>query len=267
MIKNILFLVLFLNLGFLQAQNNVDSIILPHEYSESDTIKLKSGVILVKSDSLIKSAKETDNTLYSKSFNESYQKKYKGNDFNYSEVKPHESFWSKLQRKVKQLLEAIFGNVQGTSYHYTEIILRILAIIIVGVLLYFIIKYFLEKQGNFFFGKKNRKVNDIRNEDLHENIHEINFPESILRYEMQGEYRSAVRYQFLFVLKKLSDKNLISWNQEKTNKDYVQDLQNSPLSKEFRNLSYIFDYVWYGEFPIDENQYLEFKNQFQKFSF
>ena len=120
------------------------------------------------------------------------------------------------------------------------------------------------KEGNLFFGKKNKKV-EINAEELHENIHEINFPESIAKFERQGDFRSAVRYQFLFVLKKLSDKKQISWNPEKTNKDYLMELKAEHLKNEFSGLSYIFDYVWYGEFSIDEQAYLTFKNQYQAF--
>lgn len=120
------------------------------------------------------------------------------------------------------------------------------------------------KDGNLFFGKKNKKVN-INAEELHENIHEINFPESIAKFEREGDYRSAVRYQFLFILKKLSDKKQINWNPEKTNKDYTAELKNIDLKNEFAGLSYIFDYVWYGEFNIDEQNYLKFKSQYQAF--
>ncbi len=257
----------FISLGFFKAQTVTDSVILPSKYSSADTLKLKSGVILVKTDSLLKSKIETQNQLYPKKFEKKYLDKYKGNDFNYSEIKPHESFWSKIQRKILEWIRTIFGDVETKSFKFTDVMLKLIGIIVIGILLYFIVKYFMEKQGNFFFGKKNRRVTDIRNEDLHENIHEINFPESILKFEKQHDYRSAIRYQFLFVLKKLSDKNHISWNPEKTNKDYVQDLKDSSLSTSFQNLSYIFDYVWYGEFSIDETQYTNFKNQFQNFSF
>ncbi|MEI7487385.1 MAG: hypothetical protein WCJ72_08235 [Chryseobacterium sp.] len=54
------------------------------------------------------------------------------------------------------------------------------------------------------------------------------------------------------MLKKLSDKKSINWNPEKTNKDYVTELKVPNLKNEFSNLSYIFEYVWYGEFSIDE---------------
>ena len=100
---------------------------------------------------------------------------------------------------------------------------------------------------------------------MYENIHEINFPESILGFERSGDYRSAIRYHFLFVLKKLSDKKRINWNPEKTNKDYVRELKADHLQEEFSKLSYIFDYVWYGEFSIDEESYEKFKEQYQSF--
>lgn len=112
--------------------------------------------------------------------------------------------------------------------------------------------------------KKNKKIN-LNEEELHENIHEINFPETITRFELQGDYRSAVRYQFLFILKKLSDKKLINWNPEKTNKDYTAELKASQLKNDFSDLAYIFDYVWYGEFDIEEQDYQKFKNQYQGF--
>jgi hypothetical protein len=68
------------------------------------------------------------------------------------------------------------------------------------LLLYFIIKYILGKDGNFIFGKKNKKLN-LNVEELHENIHEINFPESIAKFELAHDYRSAVRISSCLFLK------------------------------------------------------------------
>jgi hypothetical protein len=175
------------------------------------------------------------------------------------------SFWDRLMAKVFRLLQSIFGETVFTkSGNITGVVIRLFAIVLVGFLVYFIIKYLLGKDGNFLFGKKNKKI-DIKDEELHENIHEINFPESILKFEKSGDFRSAIRYQFLFLLKKLSDKKLIVWNPEKTNKDYVSELKAAHVKDEFSKLSYIFDYVWYGEFSIDEDHYLKFKNQYQSF--
>ena len=220
---------------------------------------------MLRADSVLLRNPVSYNALHPKKFKENLQSRYKGNEYDYSVSKPRESFLQKLFKKINKLLQSIFGETAFTkSANIASILMRLFAIILVGFLLYFIVKYILGKDGNFIFGKKNKKV-DISAEELHENIHEINFPESIAQFERSGDYRSAVRYQFLFVLKKLSDKKLIGWNPEKTNKDYGAELKAPHLKNEFFSLSYIFDYVWYGEFSIDERSYQNFKTQYQAF--
>ncbi|MDC8106488.1 DUF4129 domain-containing protein [Chryseobacterium sp. PTM-20240506] len=260
--KIIFFLLIFFSTGFVYAQDDIE---LPPEAYVEDSLSTGHYKNMYRADSVLMEHPVSENTIYPKKFRENLKSRYKGNEFDYTTIKPRESFWQKLQRKIARILEGIFGeDTFGTSAKVTTIVMRLFAIVLIGFLLYFIVRYLISKDGNFFFGKKNKKVN-INEEELHENIHEINFPESIAKFEVTGDYRSAVRYQFLYVLKKLSDKKLIIWNPEKTNKDYAAELKAEYLKKEFSNLSYIFDYVWYGEFSITEQDYLKFKNQYQTF--
>lgn len=216
-------------------------------------------------DSLLLKHPTTDNVIFPKRFEEKFQSKYKGSDYDYTTVKPRESLWQKIQNRIKKILESLFGKVDpGKTASYAENIMRIFAIIIIGFVLYFLIKFLLGKDGNFFFSRKNKKIN-IENQDLQENIHEINFSESIEKFERQKDYRFAVRYQFLLVLKKLADKKLINWNPEKTNKDYRSELKSNDLKTTFKELAYIFDYVWYGEFEVSEENYNNFKRKFLNF--
>jgi len=213
-------------------------------------------------DSILHYNPETSNTVYPKKFAPEFREKYKGEEFDYTTIKPRESLWEKIGRKIQEMIEAVFGKMNPAKANsVTETIIRLLAIIIIGFILYFVIRYVVGKDGNFFFSKKNKKVN-IATGDLAENIHEINFPESILQFEKQKDYRSAIRYHFLFILKKLSDKKLIEWNPEKTNRDYLYELKAEKSKEKYQKLSYIFDHVWYGEFEISENDYEYFKNQF-----
>ena len=260
--KFLFFLLLILNLGLLKAQEYED------DYTEvytADSVVTTHYKNMYVADSVLKANPQTENTVFPKKFKENLPSRYKGNEFDYKTSKPRESFFEKLQRKIAQLIRAIFGDTSmETSSQITTVVIRLFAIVLVGFLLYFIIKFLINNNGLSFFGKKNKKV-EITDEELHENIHEINFPQSIAKFENDGDYRSAVRYQFLYILKKLSDKKLILWNPEKTNKDYVSELKANHLKNDFYNLSYIFDYVWYGEFSIDENSYNKFKSQFQSF--
>ncbi|HCN49233.1 MAG TPA: DUF4129 domain-containing protein [Chryseobacterium sp.] len=259
--KILFFILFFLTLGLVQAQDDgpigddlIDSLYTTGHYRN-----------MLRADSVLMKTPVSENTVYPKQFKENIPSRYKGNEFDYSVSKPRESFGQKLMRKIEQLIRSIFGETAFTkSAEFTVILIRLFAIILVGFLLYFIIKYILGKDGTFIFGKKNKKLN-LNVEELHENIHEINFPESIAKFEFAQDYRSAVRYQFLFILKKLSDKKLISWNPEKTNKDYAAELKAAHLKNEFFDLSYIFDNVWYGEFNIEEQSYQKFKNKYQAF--
>lgn len=217
---------------------------------------------MLPADSLLKGNYKTDNTVYPKNFTDNFQKKYKGKDFDYSILKPHESLWERIKRNVNKILNKIFGDLDPlTANRYTINILRILGVLVLGFLLYYLIKYLNSKNGNFFFGKKNRKLAPAFGE-IQENIHEINFPELIQKFEIENDYRSAIRYQFLSILKSLADKNKIIWMPEKTNQDYVLELKDETSKTHFLELAYIFDYVWYGEFLISQKDYEYYKEKF-----
>lgn len=227
-------------------------------------VKLKDSAY-IPTDSLLKIKPETNNITFPKNFRENFQNRYKGPEFDYTTVKPRESMWQKLKRKIRKLLESIFGEIDQTkTADYAEIIMRIFAVIVIGFVLYFLIRFLLGKDGNFFFSKKNKKI-IIADTELHENIHEINFPKTISEFEQKKDFRSAIRYRFLWILKQLADKKLIEWNPEKTNRDYFAEIKSDSLKNHFGKLVYIFDYVWYGEFEIDEKSYQNFAGKFLNF--
>lgn len=222
---------------------------------------------LLPADSLLQEKYWTDNTTYPKNFRQNYRNSYKGEEFNYTTVRPHESLWERIKRKLRKFIESIFGKIDNEKAdNYTNLVLRTLGIIVIGFLLYFLIRYFIYKEGNFFFTKKNKIIN-IPEGDLYEDIHEINFPATVAKFEKENNFRSAIRYRFLQILKNLSDRKLIDWNIEKTNKDYMKELKTQAQKESFGELAYIFDYVWYGEFEIDENDYQYFKEKFNNSKF
>ena len=219
---------------------------------------------MVSADSLLRLDIQTNNELYPKKITPDFQSKYKGKEFDYSENQPKISFWEKIKRRLGKILEYLFGDLEGmNTIRPWKIVFRILAIIVVGVVLYFIIKFLVERKGNLFFAKKNTKL-EIPVEDVVENIHEVDFPETIAKYERQRDYRSAVRYHFLWILKQLTDKKIIEWNPEKTNKDYIAEIQKADIKQGFKEIALIFDYVWYGEFKIDEPKYRELEYKYKE---
>ena len=253
----LLFLISFLSGTFAFSQSE--------KVQETAVADTASADRYMESDSLVKTDYFTDNILYPKKIAPNFKNKYKGNEFNYEVLKPKESFLDVIKRKISRLLSKIFKDIDpNKAANYTTNILRFFGIAIIGLLLYILIRYLLSKDGNLFFGKRNRKI-AITTQNIEENIHEINFPERILQLEKQEDYRSAIRYHFLYSLKKMTDKNIINWNPEKTNRDYLKELKNNSLKEDFRRIIYIYDYIWYGEFETSEKDYQHSKSYFSKF--
>ena len=111
-----------------------------------------------KVDSLLRTNYSTENTLYPKSILANFKNRYNTKEFDYTTLKPKESFWDKIKRRFAKLWESIFGDpVNAVSG--MELSLKILAIILIGVALFFILKFLFGKEGNFFLSKKNKTLN------------------------------------------------------------------------------------------------------------
>ena len=262
-INLLIFFLIFLSSPVFAQQEEEDGEIPFDGYTEvlpkNDSI---GGVPVYSADSLLQKGVITDIPLKERNLSTDIKDKYKGEDFDYSANKPKTSFLEKLKKKLRRLLDRLFSDTDFNKISkYEHNIIRLIGIIVLGILLYFVIKYLMRKDGNWFYGKKNQKIN-IPSNDIVENIHEINFREMISKAENQQDYRLAIRYHFLRMLKTLTDKNLIDWNPEKTNRDYISEISASELKEQFKDASRIFDYVWYGEFSINETEYKTYKDKF-----
>ncbi len=80
------------------------------------------------------------------------------------------------------------------------------------------------------------------------------------------EYRHAVRYLFLRVLKELAAHDLIVWRIDKTNRDYVHELRRPDLKVLLADLARLFEYVWYGNFELNETSFAQAKRAFDDFT-
>ena len=86
-------------------------------------------------------------------------------------------------------------------------------------------------------------------------IHNIDYEQQIREAISNKDFRLAVRLWFLRTLKSFSDKELVQWKIDKTNSDYYYELSGSKYQKDFGDVSKSYDYIWYGEFPVDEISY------------
>jgi hypothetical protein len=170
------------------------------------------------------------------------------------QVKPSwwDRFWSWFWWKVDQLLSTRGG--RNTFW-------GILTVIGLAVLGFFIYKVMQMNRGGLFMRSGEGGLSFSVG---HEDIHQIAFDEEIVDAKQAGKYRLAVRLLYLQSLKKLSDNNYIDWRVNKTNIDYVRELSGRPWQSLFSQLTYQFEYVWYGETDIAKERFDDIHQSFKQ---
>jgi len=168
-----------------------------------------------------------------------------------------ESLWDRFKQWVTWFFESLFKNAVTTDVG------RVIMYTLAGILLILVIMMLLKVNAFKVFysgadqGRQNYQV-------FHENIHEMDFEKLIQEAAEKNEFRLATRLIFLHALKILSDKHLIEFNAGKTNHDYVEELASPDLKTGLNELSFYFDYAWYGNFAISDTQFQRIKNMFSE---
>lgn len=95
----------------------------------------------------------------------------------------------------------------------------------------------------------------IRTEDI---------PSLIRKAETDRNYRLALRYYYLLILKSLKDAKLIDYKVDKTNQEYKKELESTDLKEQFNTITHLYDFIWYGNFELEKNEYFHAKTVFEE---
>ncbi len=199
------------------------------------------------------SVKFDDTSVEKQSITEDHLKTYKADkEFNYTEAVAEENFIDKAYRWFQNILrkfwEAIFG--VGTATGFLYFVFRILPYLLLAFLIFLLVRFFLKVNSNNLI-VKSRKQGSILFTEEEQIIKNEDIPSLIQEAVNQNNYRLAIRYYYLLSLKHLTESDSISWKPQKTNEDYINEISIDHLKTEFKNITRIYDYVWYGEFNID----------------
>jgi Domain of unknown function (DUF4129) len=145
----------------------------------------------------------------------------------------------------------------GGSGNWLLILLLFLALV---VILMVALKL---KPGSLF---SRRGAKDIaEHETTVENIHTMKFESELEKAIRLKNFRLALRIMYLETLKKMTDQNVIHWQPEKTNWDYVREVKDAGLRAPFTEITNAYDYAWYGEFAIDEPLFRMMQDKMTRF--
>jgi hypothetical protein len=161
------------------------------------------------------------------------------------EKKPRSGFWDGFNNFFKG------KNVKTITY-----ILLIAFFIFVVYRIILVNKLYL-----FYSSRKTRTDGELEEE----NLSDENLDDRISNAINAKDYRSAVRFLYLKGLHLLNEKGWIRYHAQATNHDYVYQLSQKPVSGDFRFLTQVYDYVWYGEFAVNDDQFSRLHSDFKRF--
>ena len=180
----------------------------------------------------------------------------KDKNFDYEEAPTiGESLWDRFWRWVRQFIGKILEGAITTNWGRVLLYAGCLVVLIIIVMALLKVDAFKV----LFKGADVSSPSGI----FHEDIHAMDFDALIKKAVDEKDFRNAVRLVFLYSLKLLSDGQHIHWQPGKTNHDYLDELKNSELKTGLNELSFYFDYAWYGGFSVSETQFGRVQNIFQ----
>ncbi|NJX16449.1 hypothetical protein [Tamlana crocina] len=198
-------------------------------------------------------------------FDDDFKERYSGNKYNYEghdivgETPMGSGNYEDYKKNDK--IKSKEDNNEGFLSMDLRPISWLFYIAIIGAVIF--LAYILINEGSSGLFSRNHHRNIGKHEDITaENIEQSDIDTFILNAEKSGDYRLAIRYYYLLVLKHLSLKNYIKVEEDKTNSEYLNEIIDKPFNKNFEYTAYLYNYIWYGEFAINQQQYQTAKTHF-----
>jgi hypothetical protein len=148
-------------------------------------------------------------------------------------------------------------NKKGFWDHFNDffsgnVIRNITYFVLIGFFLFIIYRIAVVNKLFLFYSSKKVKAESSAEEV---DIADDNLDERIRKAVAAKEYRPAVRYMYLKTLQLLNERQLIRYQADATNYEYVTQMGQHKLGNDFGFLTRIYDYVWYGEFILTDEQF------------
>lgn len=186
--------------------------------------------------------------------------------FNYDIVRTERTWWDDFKSWLGNLLlrffEWLFGIEKAQGFLAT--FFRIIPYVLLGVLIYLLTKFFLKVRTSSSADRNSKEASVSLSEEEHL-IKNEDLQLWIQKAIKDKNYRLAIRFYYLFLLQLMTERKLIQWEIQKTNFDYLHELEKTALQQPFGHITNLYDHIWYGDFPINEQHYLKAEKAFIDF--
>lgn len=224
-------------------------------------LTLAAGTALFALPEINKSFRIDSGAVKVRTFDKDRLDSYKSDEeFDY--LKTREESVGFLERVIYGILNKLLGNRNYSGV--TSFLYNFFLYLVVPATIIFIIWKLAGADRRALFYKGATKSSLRLQEDI-EDIKEADL-EKLVEDAIQSEdFKRAVRYSYLIMLRELTERGLIQWSSAKTNYDYLEEIKEKSLKASFYEMTHIFEYIWYGDVPINREGFAKASNSFQTF--
>lgn len=209
-------------------------------YVERDTVPLSQAELRDRYDT---------SAVVTRDFSEGKLTEFRNmRDFNYgNSPETNSSFWDYVKWQIAQFIRYLFSN--NTTAKPIKWVFYLLS----GAILIYLIVRLSGMEINTIFYRPSSQVVQYSQEE--QALSAETLEDRIAAAIAEKRFPDAVRLMYLRILKVLAEKQLIRWRPEKTNREYLRELSNTPFAAQWKQLTYYFDYTRYGHFEVGEPEF------------
>lgn len=181
--------------------------------------------------------------------------------FNYEEAAPSDwwIWWQDLKRRVADWLGQWFDWEVSGDERALDVLFYLVIAVLVGYAVYMLVQLRSDARA------PGRTAPDtVAQPQTAEEMQAIDFGARIEAAVADGQYRRAVRLLYQQVLQHLDRAGAIEWRAAKTNRAYVQELDEARRPA-FSTLTRLFEEVWYGGTTVDADRFEQIRARFTSF--
>lgn len=182
--------------------------------------------------------------------------------FNYSQNDHESGIAEWFNHFFESLIGKLFGSLDSANQ---TLLVYIIEGISIALILLLVLYLSYRKNFTAILRRKGVKIPDsLQSDNLSSRLEQpLDDPlETALKNE---DYRAAIRWCFINVLRKMEEGEWINWSISKTNIAYYAELPNDNLKITFSKLSRIFEYVWYGESEVKKEIFISYQSEAETF--
>ena len=160
--------------------------------------------------------------------------------------------------KVDESENNISTDLSGINQLGEILMWLIIVVIVIAIVIYYS-KNISKKSIPVVHQNKSKNTEPIISE-----LKETDLLQNIKNAKEIHDFRMAIKWTYILLIKNLDDKGHISYNEFKTNADYCNELsKNKYLKENFLQLLKIYEAVWFGQKTIIISDFENFENHIQ----